>query len=994
MKPIRPLLLCSGTILVGMVAMGGLVYNSAFQTWAARKAIASQPGLRATVGSVSAGLRRVRVTDVRFEQDGALLTVPLIEVDLPLVTAGMNKKVLVSRLVAKGWTLNLAAAGPHSGNAPVRSSSETVPLPQAAVRAFAGVFAQFQLLVDGSLDGVDLEGEIVLPDFRGRMKLGLKGGGFAAGREGKFDVVADAVLSVPGVNALAVRGALLAAMDTPRTFTRLGAKFDAAASGAKFPVGVRLSAELAATRATSGETYDLTITGDSKQLLALHAGFPRGSPKLDGTWKLDARDTDIAPFALGKPLPAFSATGEGRFDTDAAFAAVHATGRLSANADRLQAIMPELAVLGELRIAADFDLAVRGDVIAVLRIEASIDAARPVAIVRSLQPFEFNPQTGELRAADSGRDLLGVALRDVPVAWAKPFLKDVELTGGYLRGEFAASPRGGGVTLRSTVPLTLDGLSISQAGKPQVQHVDLSFNATGDYTPKGWQAEINALTAIGGGVQLLTLDAKAGQLAGKDQPLKVTGKIGAILPPVLAQPIAQGVLALTGGNAAIEFVASIGTKQELHAKISLLDLAAMAEGKAVKLPALAADVRADVAADGKIEINAPIVIEIDDRKSDLTLIGTVAPERDKVRTIEANVVSTQFIVGDAQIFAAILPAKVEQKTGGPMPPRNDAPPWAGLHGTVTLKLKRVVYSDTFEASNVSGRLKIDAGMVKLEGLQAGLGESGRAQLNGTLTFDPTTSQPYALAVDVAVKEFDPGPLFRALNANRPATVEGKFDVSSKLAGRAAKIGDLASGAGGDFQLTSKGGVFRGFPVTVSNAVETTGKLAGMLASAGSVIGGLTGKKEYADIASKAQAVAELSRGLNPIVYDQLSVVVSRDAAQNAMLKEFTLISPEVRLTGSGTALHKAGASLFEDSLAMEFKLRARGRQGELLKYLGALEPQPDAFGYLGSTLPLKIGGTLGKPDTAELNGRLAALALEKSGVTEKAADLFNKVFGK
>jgi hypothetical protein len=44
-------------------------------------------------------------------------------------------------------------------------------------------------------------------------------------------------------------------------------------------------------------------------------------------------------------------------------------------------------------------------------------------------------------------------------------------------------------------------------------------------------------------------------------------------------------------------------------------------------------------------------------------------------------------------------------------------------------------------------------------------------------------------------------------------------------------------------------------------------------------------------------------------------------------------------------------------------------------------------------LPLKIAGTIGHPDTSELNRSLANLALEKAGVTEKATELFNKLIG-
>jgi hypothetical protein len=67
---------------------------------------------------------------------------------------------------------------------------------------------------------------------------------------------------------------------------------------------------------------------------------------------------------------------------------------------------------------------------------------------------------------------------------------------------------------------------------------------------------------------------------------------------------------------------------------------------------------------------------------------------------------------------------------------------------------------------------------------------------------------------------------------------------------------------------------------VSHIVENTSRLAAWLASAGTAISAITGKKDYAEIANKTEAVAELARGLNPIPYDQLSVSVARDAALN------------------------------------------------------------------------------------------------------------------
>lgn len=990
MKPFRLLAIAVGAVVLLLIGAVALAFNSAFQTWVTRKAIASKPDVRASIGSVAAGMQRVTLKDLHFEQSGAVLTLPAIEIDLPLVSAGWNKKVLVTRLVAKGWTLDLTKVT-EAKNQP-KPTPPTSPV-KSAVQAFAGVFTQLQLPTDVALDGVELEGDVVLPENRGKTKVTLKGGGLRAGSEGKFDLTASATLNDRDVNAVEMRAQLGAVMDTPRTFTKIGLKANAAAKGEKFPNGVKLTADLSTTRAETGETYAIAVATADQEIVSVKADFPKSAERLAGTWKLDVRDADVAPFALGTPLPRFDVAGQGTFETDPIFTAFHATGRLNTVTDRLRVVRVELAQVGELKLAADFDVLARNGTLAVQKLEASLTAKQPVASVRALQPFEFNPQTAELKVADGARDAFGIALQGLPVAWAKPFLKDLTVTGGNLRGEFVAAQRGAGVVLRSTTPVTLDGISVEQGGKPLARGLDLAMNLSGDYAPQGWQAEISGLTVKSGDARVLTADIKAGQLAGGQQPIKAAGKIFANLPALLTQPAAAGLLTLTSGDALVEFAASLNGKQEIQAKLALRELATESEKQPVKLPTLTADLRVEVAPDGKITLWTPVVIEHNERKSDLTIAGSLVTGKDKLRTIEANVTSAQFVVDDAKIFAAVLPVtekkKIELAKPGTAPAAN-APPWAGFAGSIGLQLKRVLYSETFEVTELAGRVKIDEGTLKLEGLQAGVGESGRAKLEGAVTFDAAAPQPYALRAEMNLKEFDPGPLLRAFNGNQPPVVEGRFDVASKLASHASSIGDLAAGADGEFQLTSKGGIFRGLPVSVGNAAESPGKIASWMAALGS----LASKKGNDDIGSRTQAIAEVAKGIYPIPYDQLSLVLSRDAALNTTLRDFILIAPEVRLTGGGTALHKPGSSLFEDSLAMEFRLRSRGRLETALKYLGAVEARPDDLGYAACLIPLRIGGTIAKPDATESSKILTALLVEKSGVTEKAGELIDKLFGR
>lgn len=988
MKPFRLVFIGLAGVLLLVVVAAIVVFNSSFQTWLVRRTLAAHPEYRASVGSVSAGLKRVALRNVRVERDAVVLTVPALEADLPLLSAALGNKVTVSRLVATGWTLDLSATGGAAQPGKVDPAT-------AAAQAFAGVFALLDLPVDLAVDGVQLAGETILPAQRGRGKVSFQGGGLGEGREGKFDLDGTFTLADRAVDTLGVRGTLAVTMDTPRTFTRVAARIDASAKGEQFPAGVKLAADISAARAASGETYAVTVVGDGRPLLAAQATLPARAKQIDGTWRVDVRDTDLAPFALGRPLPTFTVSGEGKFETDASFASVHGSGKLDAAADRLQVLRPELASVGAIRLGADFDLAQRGRALVVERLNATLTGARPIAQVEALQPFTLDLESRKLETGDAARDLLGIALQGLPLAWARPFLRDVTLEGGDLRGELIASARGGGVTLRSKGPLALAGLSVAQPNQPLLTAIDVAFDISADYAPEGWQAEIAGFTAKSGRTPLLTLEARAGQLAGGREALKATGRAVVYAAPLSGQPLARGGLPLIDGEASVEFVASLGAKREMQARLALRNLAADPQVTKEKLPTISAEVRADLGAEGRMELHAPIAIERDGRKSDLAVGGVFSRGKDGL-ALDAQVSSTNLVVDDAKVLAALFPTeKPADPATKTAPAATAAPPWAGVTGTVELALKKVVYSDSFQASDVTGTLRIQGGTLKLERGRAGLNEGGEVKVNGTVNFDARAPQPYGLAADLALTEFDPGPLFRAIAPGQPATVEGKFNVISRLAAHALTLGDLALGAGGDFQLTSHGGVFRGLPVNVAAKLESAGTIAAGIAKLGSLASALGGKSDrnLDNVASKAQAVAELVNFWKAIGYDQLSVSVSRDAALNTVLKDFTLISPELRLSGGGQATHRAGAPLLDETLAMEFKLRARGRNAELLKYLGALETETDDLGYATCTLPLKVGGTLGKPDTSELNQRLMTLALEKSGVTEKAADLFNKLMG-
>ncbi len=1016
MKPARILLISLGVLTVFALVTVGLAFNSGVQTWTAKKILTRQPSVNATLESVAIGLGRAEVKALRVEVNGAVLTVPSLTVELPIIAAGFALEVSVGKLTARGWTIDLskAAAPPPASTSPINVSPtpdgaatpvaatphSVVAANQASVaRAFAGVLGQLRLPVDLALDGVDLEGEVILPPApRGgpavRARVTLVGGGLGVGKEGRFQLDLNATFTGENlaVNNVTLQSTLVAAMDSARTFSRFSAEPKAMAVGPQFPAGVTLSAVISATRTPGGESYTLTVANSAQQLVSATADLAAANRTLGGSWKVDLRSADLAPFALGHALPMFAATGEGTFSSDTGFVEIRAHGQIDVKADQLGVLKSELAALGAIGVLAEFDLAQRGDSTRIDRLKAELSGARPVAALQSLQAFEFNAKTGELKVADPARELVAITLHGVPLAWAQPFLPGLTLTGSDLRGEFAATANNGGMALRPRVPLAISGLTLAQAGQPRLEAVDLALNVSADYAPAGWQAEVTSLTLQSAGAKLFALKAKAGQLAGKDQPIKTAGEWSSSLPALLAQPAAANVAGIVSGNASGSFVATVAAATSVELTLALTELVADPKFSREKLPAISVQVRADIGADGKIALNVPLLVTRDGRQSDITLAGSLLQTKPVGLTVDARLTSSQVFVEDVQLLAApfaggdsVNPASAAQAAG-----RDAEPVWSGVSGQLALSLKKVVYAQKFEVADIGGTIRIDAGAVKLVGVRAGLGGGSELKLKGGLTFTPTAPEPYGVALDLDVINFDPAPVLRTLNPGQPPTVEGKFTVASKVTGNARNLGEIGKRAAGDFSLTSKSGVFRALSADISSKVATTTKTASTLATLGNLAGALTGRKDISDAASKAEAVASLSKMISAIDYDQLNVVFTRDAALNMTLKDFTLIAPELRLAGTGRIDAKAGLELAAQPLVMEFKLGARGTTGKLLKSLAALETEkPDDLGYFRSNLPLRVTGSLGKPDTSELQSALVKLAYEKSS----AGDLLNRFLG-
>ncbi|ATC62695.1 hypothetical protein CMV30_01205 [Nibricoccus aquaticus] len=991
MKLLRPLLIGIGILAFVLIVALVLALLPSVQTWAARRVIAGDPSLGVTqLGRVSVGLNRIEVTDVVVNRPGLNLTLPSAVIELPLLSAARSD-IQLKNLVAKGWTLDLTAPASPSASPSPSSSAQEKP---AEPFRFEGVFKLLELPVDLAVGSADLDGTVIFPTKTGqpagRAKFTVSGGQLAAGREGVFKITNEATLpdGLAPVTRLTTQSTLALRMDTPRTFTRIAVTNEAHVTGPGLPQGARLQSETTLSRESGRESYAVLLktisAGSEKKLVALTITNPGEAKPFAGTWTFDVSDTDLSPFTLGHTLPAFALGAGGDFQADQRFQEIKLSGKTDLSTENLDSVYAGLSALGRLRVQSDFDLLYRAAGIRVNRFAFDLSGASPVLAVKVLQAMEVVPATGEIKVAAPEADLVQISLKGLPLAWAKPFAPaDLAVTGNDVRGELVARADQGGFAVRTVSPVQIDKLTVVQAGKELVRALDLSVALAGSHTPAGWQADVSEIAARSGGATLLTLAVKAGQPSGANQPIKATGRLRADIPALLAQPAAKEFSVLSRGTADFEFSASVADAlQQLSLKLGVTSLRSK-DGK--DLPAVSSDLRADVHADGRIELNVPLVFDLAGRKSDLDLSGSLKTSTTGL-ALDAQLLSRELYVEDLQTFAALQPAStapVPQPQTKPSPtstpptaPAPDQKPiWDGITGNVKLALKKVVYAANQPPVEVSTSVKISPDVLTLESLNAVFPDGAAAKVDGVIKFQPGEAEPYDVSTNVSATNFDPQPFLKAANPGKPPTVEGKFDLMGKLSGRATSLDKLADTANLDAQLVSRGGQFNGFATSAlaANAgkgQELISKGGGLLSLAGSMLG----KSELARAGEKTRAYSDTIKRLVNFNFDQLNIdIAHRAGAATTEIKNFSILSPDMRLLGLGSIDSKSGLkSILQSAMNLDLQMAVRGAQADDLRILDLLRKEADELGYTALLERFSVKGTPSQPNAMELIQQIIA----------------------
>jgi hypothetical protein len=999
-KFIRLLGICACVIAAFLGILAAVALLPAVQTWVAQAALARQPGLKATLASVTAGFGEADVEDLRLESGGAVLTVPSLKAKLPLTTALLGRGLLIRRLEAKGWTLDLRnasgrAAAPEPVSAPSAAASAGPPAnpgaapAQAAARAFRGILNGWRLPVDGSLDGVALEGDVLLPSATGRapasVHVVLTGGGLSGGRDGAFpfDASGDARNADQGWTSFSAHGTVTVGMRRAASAGRIGIKADVSVKRGSVEENLDVAASVAATSPTE-EAYWVEIGRGGRRLLALEASLPGAARGLSGTWRVDLRDYDLGAFTRGRPLPNFSVSGDGRFEVDLPFSSVHLLGSLSGIAGHLGVLASPLEGLGTVAFDSRFDAVHRGHSLSFASLKVSLGQARTAAVAQSLQAFEIDETTGSLSLSKPRSDWMDVRVPGFPMAWVSGMAGGVTLAGGDLTGELLVAATDSGFALRAKTPLAAAGVSVRGAHGTLARGLDLSLSPVIQFGRHDWQLRLAPLEIASAGQRLARIEAGASEAPGNAQSIAIKGTWSADLAAIAARQAAPAFPWIRGRSASGEFSGTLGSATEVEASVS-------AVGRDPQRT-LTASVKANIDPDGSLAFLVPAKIafgkEVTEVSAEGTWNGGSAAAGGSV-TLTGGRVSLEelrLLGGPLEALGGVLgPADGGYAAAPTAAPRDRAPFWGTWTGRVAFTFDALKAGD-HEFSDVGGTLDIEPASIRLEGGRGGVDHHSLTKVEGTLAYDAAADLPYRVKATTAlVTEIDAATLFPAHEKGQLAQVEGRFSLTGEITGSGGSPDDLIGRSEARFRLASTTGIIRLLQTSVAESIpEASTPVKDSLDSVGSAVGVIFGHKAGSSpnagknpLSKNAEAVLSFTYEVAEIGCDQITVDAVRGSDGTIRLASIEATARDEHVKGTGTIRYERGTPLFREPLSVDLEFGARGRAADLLSKAGLLSPRTDELGYSLLGEDVHLGGTLERIDTDPWHELLVKAATRK-----------------
>jgi len=624
----------------------------------------------------------------------------------------------------------------------------------------------------------------------------------------------------------------------------------------------------------------------------------------------------------------------------------------------VNALKPYLNVpTGPLAITANLEGRHEGQTLQLAKLSSTVnrDGNVLLAALDLQQPVRADLKASTFAVPNPTATALRLRLGEIPLAWAEPFVAQSKLSGQLGGGTLEVALRTvEEVTVTTAEPLTLRGVTAVIEGKTLAQTLDLDANLTATKRGETVTYDLRRIEVKQGQTSLAALNVAGEAKLGAKLSATAKGNLDADVAALMRQPMLTPYATLARGRVTAAFEATHGDTTSAKAAIAAKNLVAKLENRA--LGDVELTLTANVKPDGSGAVTLPLTLTNGPRKSDVAIDGTFGKASDqKTFLFTGKVASSQLFVDDFQPLAGLAPASEAPKTPAPTAPkpgRDTEPFWKGVNGKVDVDLKRVVYGKEYVISAKGGAVITDS-KLSLDGLE-GKFKDNPFKLAAGLNFAAQQPQPYSLTGSADIQNFDVGEFLRAANPNEKPALDTKATLSAKLNGTGGNITEVGKNAFGKFELTGTKGT-----MYLLERKGSAGTIVNLGAAALSILGAARGSDTTA-------ALGEIAKLLNAVQFETVKLQIERGADLQFKLTSLEVLSPFLRITGSGGVASKNLDDIQNAPMNIVLSLGAKDQLGYLLNRVKLLGANKDEKGYNLMSRTFTIGGTPSKPDNSAL----------------------------
>ena len=366
---------------------------------------------------------------------------------------------------------------------------------------------------------------------------------------------------------------------------------------------------------------------------------------------------------------------------------------------------------------------------------------------------------------------------------------------------------------------------------------------------------------------------------------------------------------------------------------------------------LTVDVDLNTKGDGQVRI--PVSIQRGNRVSKLAVQTDVPSLESRFDPFKISLTGDSVFLADLQSVGKALAGwaygmqQLDTLEARAEPVVTSGVPWQGLSGDADLSIQQLILPQGHVLQGMNTKASVRPDSVSLTSFNSEI-DRGTIQAKGDLIYTEKNREPYTLRVEGAINNI-PSDL---LDLGSGSPITGNWKGSLYMLGQAEELEGLANSVQLSLDVEGSSGLLQ-----FSKINENADKAAKVM-QLGALLGAFIQDE-------RITAVTEMTQYLQRVPYDSIRFKVDRSADGKVAVNEFTVIGPELLLTGKGAVDAYDWASLADGALNMNLSMGTKGRFGQNAAILG-LTGEQLAGDYQLWRRPINISGTLSNPNYAAL----------------------------